>query len=83
MATNPASREGQFDWIWPAVEKAGLPVALLAGNFLDKFRWIAERHPNLTLIIDHCGLRSGAKDEAALEAFRKGCCCWRSCRTWP
>ena len=35
-------QEGQFDWIWPAVEKAGLPVALLAGNFLDKFRWIAE-----------------------------------------
>jgi len=60
-------QEGQFDWIWPAVEKAGLPVAMLAGNSLDKFRWIAERHPNLTLIIDHCGLKSGAKDEAALE----------------
>jgi predicted TIM-barrel fold metal-dependent hydrolase len=64
-------QEGQFDWIWPAVEKAGLPVALLAGNFLDKFRWIAERHPNLTLIIDHCGLKSGAKDEAALEHLDK------------
>jgi predicted TIM-barrel fold metal-dependent hydrolase len=36
-------------------------------QLLDKFRWIAETHPNLTLIIDHCGLKSGAKDEAALE----------------
>jgi predicted TIM-barrel fold metal-dependent hydrolase len=60
-------REGAFDWIWPALEKAGLPVALLGGNYFDKFRWIAERHPRLTLILDHCGLKSGAKDAAALE----------------
>ena len=60
-------REGAFDWIWPAAEKARLPVALLGGNYLDKFRWIAERHPRLTLILDHCGLKSGAKDAAALE----------------
>jgi predicted TIM-barrel fold metal-dependent hydrolase len=64
-------QEGQFDWLWPAIEKAGLPVAMLAGNFLDKFRWIAETHPNLTLIIDHCGLKSGAKDAAALEHLDK------------
>jgi predicted TIM-barrel fold metal-dependent hydrolase len=64
-------QEGQFDWLWPAVEKAGLPIAMLAGNFLDKFRWIAETHPNLTLIIDHCGLKSGAKDAAALEHLDK------------
>ncbi|HTR82909.1 MAG TPA: amidohydrolase family protein [Reyranella sp.] len=64
-------QEGQFDWLWPAIEKAGLPVAMLAGNFLDKFRWIAETHPDLTLIIDHCGLKSGAKDAAALEHLDK------------
>ena len=64
-------QEGKFDWIWPAVEKAGLPVAMLAGNFLDKFRSIAESHPKLTLIIDHCGLKSGAKDDAALEHLDK------------
>ncbi|HEY2876428.1 MAG TPA: amidohydrolase family protein [Reyranella sp.] len=64
-------QEGEFDWLWPAIEKAGLPVAMLAGNFLDKFRWIAETHPNLTLIIDHCGLKSGAKDAASLEHLDK------------
>jgi predicted TIM-barrel fold metal-dependent hydrolase len=60
-------REGAFDWVWPALEKAGLPVALLGGNYLDRFRWIAESHPRLTMILDHCGLKSGAKDAAALE----------------
>ncbi len=40
-------------------------------TFSPKFRWIAERHPGLKLIIDHCGLKSGAKDEAALEHLDK------------
>ena len=57
--------EGKLDWIWAATEKEGVPVSLLAGNFLQKFRWIAETHPHLKLIIDHCGLRSGRKDAEA------------------
>ena len=57
--------EGKLDWIWAATEKEGVPVSLLAGNFLQKFRWIAETHPHLKLIIDHCGLRSGRKDGEA------------------
>jgi predicted TIM-barrel fold metal-dependent hydrolase len=60
-------REGAFDWIWPLVEKEGIPVALLGGMFLPRFRQIAEAHPKLTMIIDHCGLKSGAKDAAALD----------------
>src|SRR5438045_39523 len=27
--------DGTIDWLWPAAERAGIPVALLAGNFLD------------------------------------------------
>ena len=59
--------DGAYDWIWPLVEKEGIAVALLGGMYLAKFRQIAEAHPRLTLIIDHCGLTSGAKDAAALE----------------
>jgi predicted TIM-barrel fold metal-dependent hydrolase len=59
--------DGAFDWIWPLLEKEGIPVALLGGMYLPKFRQIAEAHPKLTMIIDHCGLKSGAKDAAALE----------------
>jgi predicted TIM-barrel fold metal-dependent hydrolase len=59
--------EGAFDWIWPLLEKEGIPVSLLGGVYPPKFRWIAENHPRLTMIIDHCGLKSGHQDAAALE----------------
>ena len=57
--------DGTMDWIWPAAERAGLPVALLGRRFLPTLRGIAERHPNLKLLIDHCGLIREAQDDAA------------------
>jgi len=67
---HPAARalldSGAMDWIWPAAERAGIPIALLAGPFLPQFRAIAERHPGLKLIIDHCGLIRLKQDDAAL-----------------
>jgi predicted TIM-barrel fold metal-dependent hydrolase len=60
-------KEGALDWIWPAAEKEGLPVSLQAGVFLKKFRSIAEAHPRLKLIIDHCGLKVLTKDADAIE----------------
>ena len=62
-----AIKDGKYDWVWPAAEKAGVPVSLQAGVFLKKFRWIAETHPQLTLMIDHCGLIVLTKDADALE----------------
>src|SRR5262249_21371229 len=59
--------DGRLDWIWPAAEKEGLPVSLQAGVFLEKFRSIAETHPRLKLIIDHCGLKVLTKDADSLE----------------
>ncbi|WP_395711096.1 amidohydrolase family protein [Reyranella sp.] len=59
--------DGRLDWIWPAAEKEGLPVSLQAGVFLRKFRWIAETHPALKLIIDHCGLKVLTRDVDAIE----------------
>jgi predicted TIM-barrel fold metal-dependent hydrolase len=47
---------GAADWVWPAAEKAGLPVMFLAPDNLSKFVPIAERHPGLSLIIDHMNL---------------------------
>ena len=66
---HPAARamfeSGAMDWIWPEAERHGVPVALLAGPVLGKFRAIAERHPGLRLIIDHCGLVRLKQDAAA------------------
>ena len=47
--------DGTADWFWPAAEKAGLPVMFLASGQAPQFARIAERHPQLTLIIDHMG----------------------------
>jgi predicted TIM-barrel fold metal-dependent hydrolase len=47
--------DGTMDWLWPAAERAGLPVALLGANLLQAVGLIAERHPGLKLIIDHFG----------------------------
>src|SRR6516225_9024161 len=48
--------DGSLDTLWPALEREGLPVAMMGGLFLDKFREIAERHPRLRMMVDHCGL---------------------------
>ena len=41
--------DGAFDWLWPAAERTGLPVALLAANFLPVVARVAERHPGLNV----------------------------------
>ncbi len=67
---HPHARElfvsGAMDWVWPEAERHAIPVALLAGPVLPKFRAIAERHPGLKLIIDHCGLVRLKQDDEAL-----------------
>lgn len=57
--------DGTMDWLWPEAERLGLPVATMAWRFLPAFRGIAERHPELRLIIDHLGLVRSARDDEA------------------
>ena len=57
--------DGTMDWLWPAAERAGLPIALLAATYLPTVGQVAARHPRLKLIIDHLGRPSGTKDDAA------------------
>ncbi len=57
--------DGALDWIWPAAEQEGLPVAMMGGIFLKEFRKIAERYPKLKLILDHCGLNRHGQDAEA------------------
>ena len=47
--------DGTMDWLWPAAERAGLPVALIGRGFVQAMGKIAERHPGLKLIVDHFG----------------------------
>jgi predicted TIM-barrel fold metal-dependent hydrolase len=55
--------DGTADWFWPAAEKARIPVYVFTPGQTSKLGPIAERHPQLTLILDHMGLTlSMAKD---------------------
>ena len=71
-----------MDWVWPAAERAGTPIATMAWRFLPQFRQIAERHPNLKLIIDHCGLVRSAKGDCVIRHLEDAAARWRSCPMW-
>ena len=69
---NPATlawlSDGTADWFWPEAEKVGLPVMFLAVGAVARFASIAERHPQLTLIIDHMGLNSSSRGNRVTES---------------
>ena len=65
----PLLIEGRIDWLWPAAEKAGLPLMLFPlASDLHLFDRIAEQHPNLKITIDHLALGRG-KDDVAFKEF--------------
>ena len=43
----------------------------MAWRFLPTFRQIAEAHPHLRLIIDHCGLVRSAQDDASFATLEE------------
>jgi predicted TIM-barrel fold metal-dependent hydrolase len=47
--------DGTADWFWHVAARTGVPVMVL-GGIMAEFGRIAERHPELRLIIDHMGL---------------------------
>ncbi len=63
--------DGTIDWLWPAAEKAGLPVALLADHWIPKLGEVAARHPGLKLIVDHMGAERIFKGGAAAFSSMK------------
>ena len=58
---------GSADWFWPAAEKAGVPVMVFPPGNVPKFAPIAERHPGLTLIIDHMSLMLETAQEGKIK----------------
>jgi predicted TIM-barrel fold metal-dependent hydrolase len=52
----PFLTDGSADWLWPAAERAGIPLMVLVPGSLDVLERIARQHPGLKLVIDHVGL---------------------------
>jgi predicted TIM-barrel fold metal-dependent hydrolase len=48
--------DGTADWLWPAAERAGIPLMVFVLGQPDLIDGIAGRHPGLKLVIDHAGL---------------------------
>jgi predicted TIM-barrel fold metal-dependent hydrolase len=64
--------DGSADWLWPAAEKAGVPLMVLVPGALDVLDRIAAKHPGLKLVIDHVGLNRG-KGERVWEDLPAVC----------
>jgi predicted TIM-barrel fold metal-dependent hydrolase len=54
--------DGSIDWFWADCERLGIPLMLLAPGRLGAVGEVAQRHPALTLIVDHLGLHSNVRD---------------------
>jgi len=69
----PWLTDGTADRLWPAVERAGIPLMMSVSGQLPAVDRIAERHPGLKLVIDHLGIRSGMKGDAAFAGLPQLC----------
>jgi predicted TIM-barrel fold metal-dependent hydrolase len=65
--------DGTADWLWPAAEKAGIPLMVLVPGSLDVLDRIAGKHPGLKLVIDHVGLNVRGKGPKVFEDLPAVC----------
>jgi predicted TIM-barrel fold metal-dependent hydrolase len=60
---------GRMDWLWAEAEKHRVPIMILVSPpLVPVIDRIAERHPELKLVMDHCALVEG-KDADAFRDF--------------
>jgi len=67
--TRPWLSDGTTDWFWTEAEKAQIPVYVFTPGETAKLGPIAERHPQLTLIIDHMGIAVSMGQDAISAAI--------------
>jgi predicted TIM-barrel fold metal-dependent hydrolase len=65
--------DGTIDWLWPAAERAGVPLMVLVPGMLDHLDRIAGKHPELKLTIDHVGLNLRGKGARVFEDLPAVC----------
>lgn len=63
----PWLTDGTADRFWPVAEKAGLPIMFFAPGRTAALGPIAEKHPQLQLIIDHMNATATAAREGKLD----------------
>ena len=54
---------GVVDWFWSGCERLNIPLMALAPGLIKEIAALAERHPHLTIILDHMARKSALRDE--------------------
>ena len=62
---------GVSDWLWPAAERAGIPIMVYAPGSLDLVDSLAERHPGIRFVIDHAGVAAHGRVPEVFEDMPK------------
>jgi L-fuconolactonase len=65
--------DGTADWIWPAAERARVPIMLYVPGSVSAVEKIAGRHPGLRLVIDHLALGVHARGNLAFVELADVC----------
>jgi predicted TIM-barrel fold metal-dependent hydrolase len=63
----PWLTDGTADWLWPAAEKAGIPLMIFVPGSVPAVDAIAAKHPGLKLVLDHLAIGGEKRDAAAFE----------------
>jgi len=61
----PWLTDGTADWLWPAAERAALPLMIFVPGSVPLVGAIAGRHPGLRLVLDHLAIETTLRDDAA------------------
>jgi predicted TIM-barrel fold metal-dependent hydrolase len=61
--------DGSSDWLWPALERNGIPLMIFASGMMPSVAAIAERHPGLKICIDSFGVPAGMNGLAAFSDY--------------
>jgi len=58
-----------LEWYWAACERLGIPIMVLTGRFAARLAPIAQRHPKLTLVVDHLSVQRAERVAESFVAF--------------
>jgi len=61
--------DGSLEWFWEACERHGIPLMMLLRGYPEKAQPIAERHPDLKIVLDHMALNLSAEGALAWESM--------------
>jgi predicted TIM-barrel fold metal-dependent hydrolase len=63
-AKNGPQLEGEnLEWLWGELERLAIPVMMFVPGQLEATRRLAERHPGLTMILDHMARKGNLRDD--------------------